>query len=106
LSPGILLGSLAEFSNTFGEYHFVGKPNEAHWDILIPRHVREEPMPHPFRAQVYRDIAHLLREEAAASALETQKNVEATARHYDLLAKSVEDSIKSEVRQSRRWGCF
>ena len=46
----------------------------------------------PFRAQIYRDVAHLLREQAAASTPEIQKEMEATARQYDLLAESVEMS--------------
>ena len=43
-----------------------------------------------FRAQIYRDVAHLLRQQAAASTPEIQKEMEATARQYDLLAESVE----------------
>jgi hypothetical protein len=45
-----------------------------------------------FRAQIYRDVAHLLRQQAAASTPEIQKEMEATARQYDLLAESVEMS--------------
>jgi len=45
-----------------------------------------------FRAQIYRDVAHILPQQAAASTPEIQKEMEATARQYDLLAESVEMS--------------
>jgi ABC-type phosphate transport system ATPase subunit len=57
-------------------------------------------MPTPFRAQIYRDVAHLLREQAAASTPEIQKEMEATARQYDLLAESVEISNSEAVTVS------
>ena len=56
----------------------------------------------PFRAQIYRDVAHLLREQAAASTPEIQKDIEATARQYDLLAESVEMSNSQAVMDSRK----
>ena len=53
-----------------------------------------------FRAQIYRDVAHLLRQQAAASTPEIQKEMEATARQYDLLAESVEMSNSQAVMDS------
>jgi len=53
-----------------------------------------------FRAQIYRDAAHLLRQQAAASTPEIQKEMEATARQYDLLAESVEMSNSQAVMDS------
>jgi hypothetical protein len=54
----------------------------------------------PFRAQIYREVAHLLRELATASTSEIQKDLEATAHKYDLRAESVE-TADSEIRQIR-----
>jgi hypothetical protein len=55
-------------------------------------------MSNPSSAQTYRDVARRLREQAAAGTPEIQKDMEATARQYDLLAESVELS-DPEIRQ-------
>jgi hypothetical protein len=54
----------------------------------------------PLRAQIYRDVALLLRELTAASTPEIQKEIEATARQYDLMAESVEMSNSEAAMDS------
>ena len=70
-------------------------------DSLTPDRVREKPVSTPFRAQIYRGVAHLLRELlAAVSTPETRADMEAKARQYDRLAESVE-MADSEIRHIR-----
>ena len=57
-------------------------------------------MSNPSSAQIYRDVARRLREQAVAGTPEIQKDLEATAHKYDLRAESVE-MADSESRQTR-----